>query len=107
MPYRILLPIDYEAVARHLLGQQTEGSCDDPQSEVEFQFFRAALESHLVSLMSGRPFNEDKELTKLLFARYTDHGVVNKVSVTEYPGTIIRLGGKALQMPLVKIEIEY
>lgn len=105
MSLKWLLSVDYQAVARHLQAQVAQ-SPDDDTDTYTFEWFHAALKDHVDGLMSGEPFNEDTELTDILFAQY-ELGVISNVSVTDAPGTVTRVEGRNFILPLVKIEVNY
>ena len=100
-----LLSVDYQAVASHLQAQLKQAP-DEPEQMLGFSYFHGVLKEHVDNLMTGEPFNEDTVLTDILFAEY-DLGVIDAVSVTDRPGTVVRVGGRNYILPLVKIEVKF
>lgn len=115
MRLRYLLSVDYQAVVRHLLEKTPLPQLPDDVTEIEvrggfyFEHFRSILADHAEGLMSYEPFNEDSELTGILFKEYTNlgYGTMEGISVSDVPGTVVREGGECYILPLVKIEVEF
>lgn len=115
MSLKYLLSVDYQAAVRHLLDQYPLPATDDIPDPDGYQWmfafthFREVLKEHVDTLMTGQPFNEDLELTNILFEDYIrlGYGMVCSASVSESPGTVVREGGVDFILPLVKIEIEF
>lgn len=99
-----LLSVDYQAVASHIQAQFQEQHPDEPSEVCNFEHFRRVLSDHVDNLMTGEPFNEDTKLTDILFDQF-ELGIVDKVSVTDVPGAIARIGGKTFILPMVIIEV--
>lgn len=99
-----LLSVDYQAVASRIQAQFNEQHPDEPIEVCNFDYFRRVLSDHVDGLMTGEPFNEDTELTDILFDKL-ELEVVDKVSVTDVPGAIARVEGKTFILPMVIIEV--
>lgn len=99
-----LLSVDYQAVASRLQAQWREQNPDTQMDENGFGYFHQVLKAHVDNLMAGEPFNEDTELTDILFDQF-EFGVISNVSVTDVPGAIARVDGQTFILPMVKIEV--
>lgn len=126
MSLKYMLSVDYQAVVRHLLAHHPlpfDPATDEetrtvpeefeplvtPYRNAHFLHFRDVLDEHVTHLMSGQPFNEDSELTEILFKDYRrlPHGIVSSAQVTDCPGTVVREEGETYVLPLVFIEVQF
>ncbi len=93
MRLRYLLSVDYQAVVRHLLEKSELPQLPDDLSPFAsrggyyFEHFRSILAEHAEGLMSYEPFNEDWELTNILFKEYANlgHGTMESISISDVP----------------------
>lgn len=110
---RRLLKVDYEALAQ-ALSDRVEHPIDPdvPGAELDFptarEMLRTKLDWLLVEMHQPEeietPGGEPDPILDILFADQ-HHQVIADMTVVNVPGAVVRLHGKNLLMPLVKIEV--
>lgn len=110
MRMRSQVPIDYELLAKHLYHNYLNTEWDSPTDPEEvvcpmFNRIRRILEQHTLNLMCETvPEDSDTELTSVILKHKLEDSFIDWVSVGSVPGTVVKVEGLFLMLPLVLIE---
>lgn len=104
-----LVPVDYQRVTEYLLENYSFENTDEVDNPLYkqdlFLEIRAVLEDHLYNTMTnelGETYH-DFGLAEIIFENH-QWGHINHIRVSEGPGTIVRIDGHSLAIPLIIIE---
>lgn len=108
--FRTLIPIDYEKLGAYLYLNYLNTEWDEPADTESlicplFKRARRVLEKHIEELMCETVTEDnDTELTNILLAHQIEGSLIDWTSVGSVPGTVVKVEGVFIMLPLVFIE---